>query len=116
MLGEIKFLTKESVQCRVTNHFLSRRTETLYQYPLNKGAIREKIQSILKSEITDLKNKELNIVEIHTNERMCSAVSKNYILLDYGFIELLIDNIAFEYLSNKLYSCIFDEKIVGQNE
>ncbi|TXH67684.1 MAG: hypothetical protein E6Q83_16720 [Thiothrix sp.] len=102
MTENILFIEQSTVKSSVVKFFLNKRTASINKYDFNESLIIKDIYSIIHNIPVKIKDNTVNIIAIYSKERMCSALYENYIILDYGFIELLADSLLFESFSNEL--------------
>jgi hypothetical protein len=81
---------------------LAKRASAEERYPLDQSRVRELIVEIMSRNGRNFPATEISFVEVYTRNRYCAAISLNdnkSVIFDYGFIELLSDNIGIEHLT-----------------
>ncbi|MCW5889348.1 MAG: hypothetical protein KIT14_02220 [bacterium] len=84
-----------------TRHRLQERRQASHRYDFDTDAVHRLIRDIYATSAPS-HPATINVVEVYTLDRFCSSfpsAQTAHVLLDYGFVELLIDNLTVEHLS-----------------
>jgi hypothetical protein len=121
MMGplSLRFVAAEDLTCPLARVRLSRRQAAGSCYAFDRAGIARLVIGIVEASATLSRPGHVDLVEVYTANRYCAAVelhATKTVILDYGFIELLADNIALEYLDNATTRQLRDWFAAGQPE
>ncbi|HEY9066319.1 MAG TPA: hypothetical protein VIO33_15140 [Burkholderiaceae bacterium] len=98
----VRFLTPDDVACPFVQYRLRLRAEPEAPYAFERARFRSLVQQIVQALPAAEREQCIDIVEVYTGNKYVAAIEYaegKSVLLDYGFVELLVDNIALEYLT-----------------
>ena len=96
----VRFRAASEVTCPLVQHHLRRRIPPEERYEFDEGRIRSRVEEVVQAFRGWPRRQQLDIVETYSGNRYFAAIElgdSKSVVLDYGFVELLADNIAMEY-------------------
>lgn len=99
----VRFLTPDDVACPFVRYQLRLRAEPEAPYVFERERIRSLVEQVVQSLPDMTRDRCIDIVEVYTGNKYVAAIAygddSRSVILDYGFVELLVDNIGLEYLN-----------------
>jgi hypothetical protein len=104
----IRFKNDKLLENPKARRLLAKRIPANDQYEFDRERIRQTVQAIVESGNNSI-DTNIEIVETYSMNRYCSAVQLGEyrsVILDFGFLELLADSIAVEFLMTQVQRCM----------
>ena len=96
----VRFQGPAELTCPLVRHHLRMRTAPEARYEFDEAGIRGRVEQVVRAFRGAPRSQQVDIVETYSGNRYFAAIElgeSKSVVLDYGFVELLADNIAMEY-------------------
>jgi len=115
----LRAVAAEAVTCPFVRDRLARRRSAESPYVFDRPGIGRLVAAIVEAADGPPTPQRVDLVEVYTANKYCAAIefqAAKTVILDYGFVELIADNVALEYLDHATAQALIAWNAAGEPE